>query len=67
MGAPKMRHDITRGFSGRKYSISYDDALPRCAQAARAITEYAAEKGIETMTENHGFFSQDGRSCRKAN
>ena len=65
MGAPKMRHDITRGFSGRKYSIGYDDALPRCAEATRAITEYAAERGIETMTENHGFFSQDAARVEK--
>lgn len=65
MGAPKMRHDITRGFSGRKYSIGYDDALPRCAQAVRAITEYAAEKGIETMTENHGYYSQDAARVEK--
>ena len=65
MGAPKMRHDITRGFTGRKYSIGYDDALPRCAQATRAITEYAAEKGIETMTENHGFYSQDAARVEK--
>ena len=65
MGAPKMRHDITRGFSGRKYSIGYDDALPRCAQAVRAITKYAAEKGIETMTENHGYYSQDAARVEK--
>ena len=65
MGAPKMRHDITRGFSGRKYSIGYDDALPRCAEATRAITEYAASLGIETMTENHGFFSQDAARVEK--
>lgn len=65
MGAPKLRHDITSGFRGRKYAIGYDDAIPRCAEAARAITEYAAEQGIETMTENHGFFSQDAARVEK--
>lgn len=65
MGAPKLRHDITRGFTGRKFSLGYDDALPRCAKATLAITQYAEEKGIETMTENHGFFSQDAARVEK--
>ncbi len=65
MGAPKLRHDITGGFRGRKYSIGYDDALPICADAARAITEYAATLGVETMTENHGFYSQDAARVEK--
>ena len=65
MGAPKLRHDITRGFTGRKYSLGYDDALPRCAKATLAITQYAETKGIETMTENHGFFSQDAARVEK--
>lgn len=65
MGAPRLRHDITRGFTGRKYSLGYDDALPRCAKATLAITQYAEQKGIETMTENHGFFSQDAARVEK--
>lgn len=65
MGTKRLRHDITRGISGRKYAIGYDDVLGRCAEAALAITEYAAEYGIETMTENHGFFSQDAARVEK--
>ena len=54
LGAPRMRHDITQG---TKPAQSYDSLLPRLSEAVREITEYAAAKGILTMTENHGFFS----------
>lgn len=57
MGAPRMRHDIT---SGRKDGPkSYAALVPQLAESVREITEYAAGKGVMTMTENHGFFSQD--------
>ena len=62
LGAPRMRHDITQGY-GRdsgKYQ-SYESLLPTLADAARQVTEYAASKGVQTMTENHGFFSQDSQ------
>lgn len=55
--APGLRHDATwtrpaapRGFSS---------ILPLLAKPIREVTEYAAEKGIRTMVENHGFFVQD--------
>lgn len=65
MGTTRLRHDISRGFSGRKYAIGYENALPRCVPAALAITEYAEQFGIETMTENHGFFSQDSERVER--
>ena len=59
MGTKNMRHDVGYGFSGRKYSIGYDDALPYLAKGALEVTKYAEQKGVGTMTENHGYFSQD--------
>lgn len=60
LGVPGMRHDATRGFGpGTSGARGFADALPRLARGCRAITEYAAEKGIRTMVENHGFFCQD--------
>ncbi|MBP5639645.1 MAG: sugar phosphate isomerase/epimerase [Victivallales bacterium] len=58
---PGMRHDATYGnfpadWKGPK---SFDAALPRLAAGCRAITEYAATKGIKTMVENHGYFCQE--------
>lgn len=61
LGVPGMRHDAASGnfpdsWQGVK---SFDAALPRIAQGCRAVTEYAASKGIRTMVENHGYFCQD--------
>lgn len=63
LGATMMRHDITAGSkSGAKVGISYDALLPKMADAVRRVTIYAKERGVRTMTENHGYFSQD--ACR---
>ena len=60
LGAPKMRHDATGGFPGRKNDLTdYMEALPIVAKGYRGVTEYAADKGVKTMIENHGYFFQD--------
>ena len=59
LGAPRMRHDITKGLANYQ---SYESLVPTLAQSVREVAQYAASKGVATMTENHGFFSQD--SCR---
>lgn len=63
LGAPRMRHDITRG--AMDHPQSYDKLLPTLASAVREVTEYAAGKGVLTMTENHGYFSQDSERVEK--
>ncbi|MBI5382011.1 MAG: sugar phosphate isomerase/epimerase [Opitutae bacterium] len=66
LGAPGMRHDATRGFPpGHKGRRSFDDALPTLAKGCRAVTEFAADLGIKTMVENHGFFCQDSERIEK--
>lgn len=66
LGAPMMRHDITAGDkSGVKVGISYDAMLEKLADAVRRVTEYAAERGVRTLTENHGYFSQDAARVEK--
>lgn len=65
LGVRNMRHDVAYGMraeDGKRAGIGYDDALPRLAEGCRRITEYAEKRGIGTMTENHGYFSQD--ACR---
>ncbi|HCS75799.1 MAG TPA: sugar phosphate isomerase/epimerase [Clostridiales bacterium] len=60
LGSPGMRHDAAWGFAeGYKGVPSFDAALPRMSKGCRAVSEYAAEKGIKTMVENHGQFAQD--------
>ncbi len=60
LGAPTMRHDATGGFPGRANNLSdFIEALPIVAKGYSGVTEYAADKGVKTMVENHGFFFQD--------
>lgn len=60
LGAPGMRHDATQGFKpGYRGAKGFQDALPMLIRGCRAVTEFAAELGIKTMVENHGFFCQD--------
>ena len=60
LGAKKMRHDATSGFNAPQSAFnSFDQALPILAKGCRAVTEYAAAKGIATTVENHIFFCQD--------
>ncbi|MDD2503616.1 MAG: sugar phosphate isomerase/epimerase [Clostridia bacterium] len=60
LGSPGMRHDAAWGFAeGYKGVPSFDAALPRMSKGCRAVSEYAAEKGIRTMVGNHGQFAQD--------
>ncbi len=59
LGAPIMRHDVTWGIKFGEKTVSFDCQLPKIAENARKITEYAAKKGIRTCTENHGFVAQD--------
>ena len=66
MGAKFMRHDVAGGFGdGRKHSRGYDDALPYLVEGCREVTKYAEQKGVKTMTENHGYFSQDAARVEK--
>ena len=61
LGAPVMRHDATGGYNGedKKKGMGFNNALPVIVRGYRAVTEYAATKGIRTCIENHGFFAQD--------
>jgi sugar phosphate isomerase/epimerase len=66
LGVPGMRHDATSGWPANHTGIkSFDAALPRLVEGCRAVTEYAASKGIKTMVENHGFFCQESTRVEK--
>lgn len=66
LGAPGMRHDSTWGWpAAKKGARGFDDALPILVQGCRAVTEFAADLGIKTMVENHGFFCQDSERVEK--
>ncbi len=59
LGCSVMRHDACYGTGKTGSSRSFGLMLPTIAANARAITEYAATKGIKTCVENHGYIAQD--------
>ena len=66
MGVKLFRHDVTCGLpTDRKHGRSFDRLLPKIAERVREITKYAEQKGIRTVSENHGFFCQDSERVEK--
>lgn len=72
LGAPGMRHDVTSGrrperrpsLAGAVFE-SFDKVLPVLAEACRDVSAYAAIRGVRTMSENHGYYSQDSDRMEK--
>lgn len=66
LGAPGMRHDVSRGFpenwSGPK---TFAAALKVVVPAVRALADYGQSRGVRTSIENHGFFLQDPARVEK--
>jgi len=64
LGAPCMRHDATRGPAPERLTTwDFFQVLPTLEKGCRAVTEYAADRGVKTMVENHGHFVQDSDRC----
>jgi sugar phosphate isomerase/epimerase len=63
LGVKKMRHDATAGPEDKNSLTAFIELLPMLSGACRAVTEYAADKGIKTSVENHGYFLQDSDRC----
>ena len=59
LGCSVMRHDVCYSLGQTGTSRSFGLMLPTIAENTRAVTEYAATKGIRTCTENHGYIAQD--------
>lgn len=58
LGAKLMRHDVAAYRRPLEYNsiVDFERELPRMVEACRRVADYAAEKGITTTVENHGFF-----------
>lgn len=66
LGAKCLRHDAAWSMPDDIKSYQgFEHILPTLVEGCRRITEYAAEKGIKTMIENHGFFCQDSERVEK--
>lgn len=56
LGITRMRHDVA---SSSDLSIgNFLSELPRLTEACQIIADYAAQYGITTSVENHGYFVQ---------
>ena len=54
LGAPTMRHDVTRGVGATSFPATLKAVVPPICEVA----DYAATKGIRSSLENHGFYMQ---------
>jgi len=64
LGAPCMRHDASRGFADdHDGPADFEAAAGILADCCRDVTEFAADLGVKTTVENHGFFVQDSDRC----
>jgi sugar phosphate isomerase/epimerase len=65
LGAPSMRHDVTRGFGdyskGLRGPRTFDSAVKLLVPGIREVADYAAAKGVRTSLENHGFYMQESK------
>ena len=58
LGAKLMRHDVAWRPPEETSITQFEADLPKMANACRIIADYAAEYGITTSVENHGFHVQ---------
>lgn len=62
LGVRSMRHDVTRGnfdaMKGYKGPKTLNAVLKIVVPAIREVADYAAERGVITTLENHGFYMQ---------
>lgn len=66
LGAKCLRHDAAWSMpEDIKNHKGFDDILPILVEGCKRITEYAKNKGITTMIENHGLFCQDSERVEK--
>jgi sugar phosphate isomerase/epimerase len=69
LGAPTMRHDVTRGFgddaNGLRGPKTFDAALKAVVPAIRAVADHGRSVGVKTSLENHGFYMQESRRVEK--
>lgn len=58
LGVKLMRHDVAWRAPSEISIQNFEQDLPKMAEACRRIAEYAAQFGIVTSVENHGYYVQ---------
>lgn len=65
LGVKLMRHDVAWRPVPEATVKQLDEDLPKLADACRRIADYAAQYGITTSVENHGFFIQGSERVQR--
>jgi len=65
LGITLMRHDVAQRNEPGDDTVAFEAALPAIAESAKEIAQYAANRGITTSLENHGFFVQSSDRVRR--
>jgi sugar phosphate isomerase/epimerase len=66
LGISLMRHDVVaHGAVPGDDTPAFEKALPKIVDASKEIAQYAAEHGVTTSLENHGFFVQSSERVRR--
>ncbi len=58
LGVKRMRHDVAWRAIEDCSIVRFEEDLGRLAEACRQIADYAAQFGIVTSVENHGYYVQ---------
>lgn len=58
LGCKLMRHDVASRPIPETSIAQFEEDLPKIVEACRRVADYAAQYGITTSVENHGFFVQ---------
>lgn len=58
LGVKRMRHDVSFKPAQEGSIQQFEEDLPRLVDACRQVADYAAQYGIITSIENHGFYVQ---------
>lgn len=65
LGVTRMRHDVAFRPAHEGTVAQFETDLPIIVQACRRIADYAAERGITTSLENHGYYVQLSERVRR--
>lgn len=65
LGVTRMRHDVAFRPAHEGTVAQFETDLPIIVQACRRIADYAAECGITTSLENHGYYVQSSERIRR--
>ncbi|WP_019423069.1 sugar phosphate isomerase/epimerase family protein [Paenibacillus profundus] len=65
LGVARMRHDVASRVHGETGTAYFEQDFPQLVEACRQIADHAANYGIITSVENHGFYTQASERVKR--